>query len=338
MKSHARKGVNLGGWLVIERWMTPSLFKGLTASNEFELCRSSQGRKRVEFHHATFVTKADLEWLKASGITLLRVPIGYWIFGQDKRYVGAIDRLDWLMDTTRSLGIDVLLDLHAAPEAQNRAEHSGSGNTLTDAHSGEWLDNLSAQRETIRVLQRIIGRYVDYSNLWGIELLNEPIVDRFGTKLTRFYREAYMAVCEVGRPGLRVVFSDGYAPLRMTGCLRAVEVDDFPAVLDTHVYQVFGNRDKRRSFNGHMRRLRLTKLLLRLLQTQQAVMVGEWSAMLPKSYGPESTNRYIARQIDVFRNCEAHVFWSYKTESGGRWNFRELPGYIATINNDECDI
>lgn len=28
------QGVNLGGWLVLEKWMTPSLFDGTTAADE----------------------------------------------------------------------------------------------------------------------------------------------------------------------------------------------------------------------------------------------------------------------------------------------------------------
>ncbi|MCY0903238.1 MAG: glucan 1,3-beta-glucosidase, partial [Firmicutes bacterium] len=32
------RGVNLGGWLVLERWMTPSLFAGLDAKDETDFC------------------------------------------------------------------------------------------------------------------------------------------------------------------------------------------------------------------------------------------------------------------------------------------------------------
>ena len=32
------RGVNLGGWLVLEKWMTPSLFEGLSATDETTWC------------------------------------------------------------------------------------------------------------------------------------------------------------------------------------------------------------------------------------------------------------------------------------------------------------
>ena len=32
------RGVNLGGWLVLEKWMTPSLFAGVQAEDETSWC------------------------------------------------------------------------------------------------------------------------------------------------------------------------------------------------------------------------------------------------------------------------------------------------------------
>jgi glucan 1,3-beta-glucosidase len=32
------RGVNLGGWLVLEKWMTPSMFDGLQATDETSYC------------------------------------------------------------------------------------------------------------------------------------------------------------------------------------------------------------------------------------------------------------------------------------------------------------
>ena len=323
MQEQTIRGVNLGGWFIIERWITPSLFDGLDARNEFELSRTPEGRRRIRAHHQTFITKRDLTWLQRRGITILRVPVGHWILGGDTRYVEAIDRLDWLMETTASLGLQVLLDLHAAPGAQNRSEHSGSGNTLSDKTSTKWLNNKISQQQTIEVLVQLAERYKDAPNVWGIELLNEPAVDFLGLKLARFYRRAYRAITQVARPGTRIVFSDGYAPLRLTNCLGLMSRREFPAVMDTHVYQVFGRRNKNRSFERHLRLIRLTATFLRIIRLPQPIIVGEWSAMLPIRTTPDQTRRYAATQTQAFNLAEAHFFWNYKTESDGRWNYRD---------------
>lgn len=323
MTASTLHGVNLGGWFVLEKWMTPSLFKGTSARNEFELSKTQHGRRRIQRHHQTFITETDLTWLKANGIEIIRVPVGHWTLGGDERYVEATKRLDWLMDTSLSLGLKVLLDLHAAPGAQNRAEHSGSGNMVSDVNSTKWLNNTAAQTQTIERLVELTRRYADYSNLWGVELLNEPAVDALGLKLARFYRRAYKAVTKVARPGTRIVFSDGYAPLLITNCLRIVQKRDFPAVLDVHIYQVFGHRDKSRTFARHMQRVRWTRYFLKFLRLQQPVIVGEWSGMLPGKTTPTKTSKYIQAQRDAFSVAEAHFYWNYKTESNGRWNYRD---------------
>lgn len=318
------KGVNLGGWLVIEKWITPSLFNGSTARNEFELSKTEQGRGRIMRHHKTFITDDDLQWLKSRGVEILRVPIGYWIFGDDKRYVGAIKQLDWLVDTSLFYGFKLLLDLHAAPGAQNNTAHSGSGNTNRNIHSTKWLNDVATQDKTIVILEKIARRYRHSPNVWGIELLNEPVIDRFGLKLTRFHRRAYKRLIKVARPGTHIVFSDAYAPLLTTNTFWLRTNKKFPVVMDSHIYQVFGAKNAKMTFNQHVKQTTLTKYYLKLLRFQQPVIVGEWSAMLPTRVGPSKTHEYVRRQLDAFSVAEAQFYWSYKTEADGRWNYRDM--------------
>jgi len=318
------KGVNLGGWLVLEKWITPSVFRGSTARNEYELSSTKQGRVRIKKHHDTFITESDLEWLKEQGVEILRVPIGHWVFGEDKRYVGAIDRLDWLVAASLSYGFKLLLDLHAAPSAQNNAAHSGSGNTNRTIYSTKWLNDVSAQEKTIEVLEKVALRYYDSPSVWGIELLNEPVIDRFGLRLARFHRRAYKRLTKIARPGMCIIFSDAYAPLLTTNTFWLRTSKEFPAVIDCHIYQVFGRKNKKKTFNQHVERVRLIKYFLQFLGMQQPVIVGEWSAMLPHKVTSQETKEYTNRQIDAYAGALAQFYWNYKTEADGRWNYRHM--------------
>jgi len=318
------KGVNLGGWLVLEKWVTPSVFRNSKARNEFELSKNKQGRERIRQHHETFITETDLVWLKDHGVEILRVPIGYWIFGDDNRYVSAIKQLDWLVATSLSYGLKLLLDLHAAPEAQNAAAHSGSGNTNREYYSTKWLNNLTAQEKTIEVLERLAVRYYDSPNVWGIEILNEPIVDRFGLKLARFHRRAYERLVKVARPGTYIVFSDAYTPLLTTNTFWLRTKKDFPVAMDCHIYQVFGTRNAKKTFNQHVKQTTLTGFFLKLLHLQQPIIVGEWSAMLPHRVPSSETKEYTKRQLYAFSAAKAQFYWNYKTEAAGRWNYRDM--------------
>lgn len=315
----ALHGVNLGGWLVLERWMTPQLFAGTMARNEFELAKTPLGKQRIAEHHHTFITEDDIAWLAGHGIELLRVPVGHWIFGDAPPYVGALDRLDWLVKAARTYKLQILLDLHGAPGAQNAADHSGSGNL---SRRSPWLKNRSAQTKTIAVLERLAMRYADQPHIWGIELLNEPSPGWYGLRLAWFYRRAYRAITGIARPGTRIIFSDAYRPWLLTGALRRTK--NYPVLMDMHLYQCFGAQNKARSFANHLRRARVWRQLIWLFSRSQPVIIGEWSATLPNKTSAEETKLFIATQLQSFDNAEAHCFWSYKVPNGGRWSLRRM--------------
>jgi len=45
MNPQKLKGVNLGGWLVLEKWMTPKLFEGTTAEDEYSFSFEENAQK-----------------------------------------------------------------------------------------------------------------------------------------------------------------------------------------------------------------------------------------------------------------------------------------------------
>ncbi len=78
------KGVNLGNWLVLEKWMSPALFDGTTAEDEYYL--PSQLSKevyeaRIKIHRAEYITEGDFVRIKAMGLDTVRIPVPYFIFG-----------------------------------------------------------------------------------------------------------------------------------------------------------------------------------------------------------------------------------------------------------------
>jgi glucan 1,3-beta-glucosidase len=174
------RGVNLGGWLVLEKWMTPSLFEGLSATDETSWCvelgRAAPARLRS--HWESFITREDFAWLAGVGINAVRIPLGHWIFGPPyprhpaygesphpyemaHRGVGSAG---WAGE----FGLRVVLDLHAAPGCQNGFDNGGIKDVC------EWHTREEYQTHSIDVLARLASRYRACSSLHAIELLNEP--------------------------------------------------------------------------------------------------------------------------------------------------------------------
>lgn len=316
----ALKGVNLGGWLVVEKWITPSLFKGLKATNHYQLEQTPAGRARLEKHYQEFITETDLKWLNAQGIELLRVPFGHWIFGDVPPYQSAIQQLDWLVATAGKYGMRLLLDMHAATGAQNTKDHSGSGNHVVES---TWLNRPDWQAQTIDVLTKVAKRYKNEPAVWGIELLNEPSIDVTGLKLARFYRRAYSQLTKVARPGTYIIFSDAFHPLLTVNTFGWLAKRNFPVAIDVHLYHCFGATNKQKTVHKHLQRARRSRWYIRFLSLFQPVVVGEWSAMLPYRVTDENTHAFIDAQQKSYGQALAWCYWTYKTENAGRWNFHD---------------
>ncbi len=317
----ALKGINIGGWLVLERWITPTLFQGTAATTERELTAEKGGRARIRQHQETFITEQDIAWIASQKFQLLRVPVGYWIFGDDPDFVGSIDRLDWLVRVAKKYGLQVLIDLHGAPGAHNHQHHNGGAVRVAN-----WLTDTESQEKTIAALEAIARRYRTSKTVWGIELLNEPLGGRFGVRLAWFYRRAYRAVVKVARPGTHIVFSDAYRPWLLLNTFGWFRQREFPVVMDMHVYYVFGARNKRRNLAQHLGMVRRSKWRLKIMAIFQPVMVGEWSAALPYGVSIERAAEYANLQIAAYESTVAWCYWTYKTGGSGHWDYRKSFG------------
>src|SRR5690348_248434 len=86
-------GVNLGGWLVLERWITPSVFEDSKACDEYSLSLDAPAEvvTRIRKHRDSFITKADFVWLKKQGIEAVRLPVGHGVFGDAAPYLASVE-------------------------------------------------------------------------------------------------------------------------------------------------------------------------------------------------------------------------------------------------------
>lgn len=115
------RGVNIGGWLVLEPWITPAIFEevGDAAVDEWtltEVLGKEKARDRLLEHWEGFVGQDDFEEIAAAGLTHVRIPVGYWAvipLNDDEPYVnGQLDFLDQAVFWAQSAGLQVIIDLH----------------------------------------------------------------------------------------------------------------------------------------------------------------------------------------------------------------------------------
>ena len=290
MHYHNRKlrGVNLGGWLVLEKWMTPSLFTDLQAEDETAWCLElgDQAADRIKQHWRTFIRREDFVWLAELGINALRIPVGHWLFGPQYPYhprfggqrypyvSGGLAVLDQAFAWAEEFGLLVVLDLHAAPGCQNGFDNGGMKGVC------DWQTQAEYLQYSLDVLAKLAGHYRHSPALHAIEVLNEPHGDIASAYLQDYTRQAYQRIrahCLADQVG--VVFHDGFRPYtEYTQLLQAADYQNL--IFDIHRYQCFTTEDGNSDIYTHIRKTVddwQTEACDIISHAGRKTYVGEWS-------------------------------------------------------------
>jgi endoglucanase len=122
--------------------------------------------------YANIVTQADvMEWA-TWGVNSVRLPMNYHdLTTADGMYIDAgFQWLDSFIAWCKAAGIYVILDLHAAPGAQNCEEMSDT----PDGTAHLWKEPQTYRQWTIDLWQHIAQRYADEPAVMGYDLFDEP--------------------------------------------------------------------------------------------------------------------------------------------------------------------
>ncbi|TFK70766.1 glycoside hydrolase, partial [Pluteus cervinus] len=350
-----QRGVNLGSWFVLEPWITPHPFRFAQAGgqSDFDVAKGSHAKEVLEEHWKTWITQQDWEWLSEKGINAVRIPIGYYhlcaldaeilkhtdFHGLYDIFEGAWPILRDGIKMAYSHNIGVLLDIHAAPGGQNGEPHSGI------CGSPQFFSTIN-QNRTIDVLKTLMSNMVEFPNIIGIELLNEPHPPSDGV-LQRWYTKAISEIRKSSPPettGIPIYVGDCW---RLDDYAQYISREDANqlghTVLDHHVYRCFTQSDINTSAQDHIESFRdsntwFPQTLSRAAETVGraggGLTIGEWSGALnPNSLrvggspdAKDTYRNYINAQLELYEtHCTGWFFWTYKKGGGTDlgWSFRD---------------
>ena len=148
-------GTSLGGWLVLEPWLTPSLFYQFlgaderygpdldnirlkTGMDQKSFCTAlgpKEANRQLRRHWKLWVTEEHIQLIAKTGSTHVRIPVGDWmwepydIYDEVEHGVrcndGAIEELNRALKLIEKYGMKALLDMHAWIGSQNGLDNSG---------------------------------------------------------------------------------------------------------------------------------------------------------------------------------------------------------------------
>lgn len=328
------RGVNLGSWLLLERWMVPELFteNGAESNDEYRFMEELGDSKEAVMHehYQSFITEEDFAWLGEAGINVVRIPVGYWIFDGKDHFVANIEYLDKAFEWAEAHNIEVLIDLHGVRDSQNGFDNSGLEGKVGWHLERENID------EAVEVLDQLAARYAEHPALFGIAVLNEPSWEIPLDVLKDFYLESYEAVMQyLDRTKHWVVIHDGFRFQEWKDFMQGDTYNN--VILDTHMYHVFEDEDNKLSVLDQIRKAAGPRnTAIKTMSEYFPVMVGEWSLGLHgdklAAVGTDDQQLNALRafgstQLVVYGQSAGWFFWSYKqspraTGSGSGWSFR----------------
>ncbi|VAH12120.1 unnamed protein product [Triticum turgidum subsp. durum] len=318
----------------------PSVFAvtivGQALQGEYQICNGygkDTATQVMNDHRSTYIVERDFAFMAANGLNAVRIPVGWWIASDPNPPApfvgGSLQALDNAFTWAERHNIGMIIDLHAAPGAQNPWEHGGSRDG-----SQTWGDSNIV--ETVQVIDFLAARYARRSGLLAVELMNEPFADGVSLdSLKRYYQQGYNAVRKHS-PTAYVIMCN-----RIAG--DSNELVDFASpfsrtVLDGHPYLVFEPKLDKSNVQQNIDFVNKEiagDLSAMTRPDGPLTFVGEWVAEWKvKGASKEDFQRCANAQMAVYRKATfGWAYWSYKHVSN-HWSMEWMinNGYISLKN------
>jgi aryl-phospho-beta-D-glucosidase BglC (GH1 family) len=192
------RGVNLGGWLLMEPWMCPMDSSGNldddwsvrdTLTQRFGAAAKDS---LIDAYQDAWLQESDFDNIAALGMNCVRLPFWYMnVQEEDGTWrTDAFDRLDWAISNAWERGIYTIIDLHGAPGGQ-RANADTTGRIWPTA--ALW-SSTTYQNRTLDIWERVSQHYNGNPAVAGYDLLNEPMDTPGSTDYWNFMEACYQTV------------------------------------------------------------------------------------------------------------------------------------------------
>mmetsp|Transcript_25790 Transcript_25790/g.66497 ORF Transcript_25790/g.66497 Transcript_25790/m.66497 type:complete len:704 (+) Transcript_25790:3-2114(+) len=332
------RGVKLRGWLALDRTVCHVLWgiHGAGSRCEYSLCEGmgAAAKEHLAWHRETFVSQADFMAMSTAGLNAVRIPFGYWaVTGPTKGepFVGpCLLVLDQAISWARQSGLQVILDLQAAPGGQ-------SGSAASGREDRTWNYKHWAVQETYEVIDLVARRYAQEPCVSGFAVLSDPcdtipvdVLIDFCTKATQVVRTAGMTEDRVAvlLPG-----NEAHLPGLTDHWYKNHGRYDINFAFDVQCYQAPGWRPQ-------WAQLRVPAGKAREMERLPSACVSGWSLALsgdPQAVDAETTRDYASKQVEAYDSAPLGWFFHAWTDGPGRglWDFRECSkqGLFPALKN-----
>ncbi len=306
------RGFSLGGWLIMEAWMTP-MNSTTNLPDNYSALQTLDSRFGVvtqqlliSTYQQAWIETNDLDNIKAMGMNVVRVPVWWADFeALDGTWrTDAFDRLDWLVTNAWQRGIYTIIDMHGVPGGQSTDQSTGQIN------QNQYWSNTNDQNSTTIIWQTIAAHYNNNPAVAGYDLINEPQGAPDSNSVWSAYDGLYQAIRAVDPD--HIIFMEGTwgnwdwsmlpDPAMFGWQNVAYEMHEYQWTSSTNATAIMAGVDNQVSdFKNHQ-------------SWNVPAFIGEFNEFSAGS-DPTIPWKYAVQQFNS--NNMNWTVWTYKTISGG---------------------
>lgn len=345
----AWRGVNLGGWMLLEPGPASPFFnlchakilelgggpaqESLETSfagdpprenppglcDEYSVCAALQAAggeclrsELFRWHRSQHYTEQTFADIAKTGLNAVRVPFGYWVVqgpGSGEPYEGPCLEV-----------LDGCVQMAEAHGLQvlldlhgNPGGESGSRPCGREYAAWKWED--WRHDEAVEVLRVLAARYCDKSCVTGVQVCNEPSENIPADRLCDFYEQAIEAIRSSGMgPDKVAVVLPIFTHWRMKEMLscwnsRGNSFKFDNIAFDIHYYHDFSAIWR---LLPHYRHIEVVAEHARELKLLPGSVVGEWSLSRPGHFSEEEKADFAQKQVVAYNHAShGWFFWNW---------------------------
>ena len=206
------QGFGLGGWLVLEGYMWNCYIEHASTSRMEDaieyLVGENKKRQFFDLYRKNYITEKDVKYISDNNFNALRVPLHYRDFSPNfmEFSTEGFELLDSLVAWGNRYNVYLILDMHAAPGAQNTSDFSDSEIN----GDSELFTSYTNQRWLASTWKHIANYYKSEPVIAGFDLLNEPARPGVATTLRNIYEQCIDSIRAVDQNHMVIIEGNWY--------------------------------------------------------------------------------------------------------------------------------
>ena len=322
------RGVGIGGWLVIENFITPSIYEKAgddRVIDEWSFGKyvpEEKAKKILKDHYDNFITEEDFKEIASYGLNHVRVSFPYWgirTWG-DEPYVtlNQYDKLKEAAHWAEKYNLKMIIELHTVPGGANPYDHGGHKDHFN------WLNEQKYEDRWLEILDELVSEFSQskYPAVSGISMVNEPNGDV--NQVYGRYKKGYNTVRNSESDSdLIILLGDVFLnPAENDYWHSRFQPPKYQNVMtDTHVYRMFDPNSIKLSPEDRIQSYCNMKSGFAEANKHLWALVGEWSPAV-NDCAPGLNGRFEGARYDGSFG-DSNYIGSCKGKTGNAKHFSE---------------